>query len=155
MTEIQQEYCDTLIKCYKSAPVKQTDASGSRIRNFCYKIAVSKRFDMFIFTCIILNTVCLALSWYGRPDSVSFVLNLLNYIFTFIYTGEFIIKLIALKKQYFNDGWNNFDFVIVVSAWVGIFLLHIFNIDVGPVTTIVRSFRVSRIFKLIGKLASL
>ena len=68
-----------------------------------------------------------------------------------IYTIEFLIKLIALKKDYFSDGWNNFDFVIVLSAWTGIFALQVFNIDVGPATTIVRSFRISRILKLIRK----
>ena len=110
---------------------------------------------MFILTCIILNTVCLALSWYGRPDSVSSVLEVLNYIFTFIYTFEFLIKLIAFKKDYFSDGWNNFDFAIVLIAWMGIIALQVFNIDVGPATTIVRSFRISRILKLIGKLKAL
>ena len=110
---------------------------------------------MFILGCIILNTVCLALSWYGRPDRVSLVLDVLNYIFTVIYTVEFAIKLNAYRKDYFSDGWNVFDFVIVVSAWAGIIALQVFSIDVGPATTIVRSFRISRILKIIGKLPAL
>ena len=116
---------------------------------------MSKRFDMFILSCIILNTVCLALSWYGRPDNISLVLDLLNYIFTVIYTVEFAIKLIALRKEYFTDGWNVFDFIIVLAAWTGTVALQVFEIDVGPATTIVRSFRISRILKLIGKLPAL
>ena len=78
---------------------------------------------MFILCCIILNTICLALSWYGRPDSITLVLGVLNYIFTLIYTVESIIKITAFKRDYFTDGWNMFDFIIVVSAWSGIIAL--------------------------------
>ena len=110
---------------------------------------------MLIFVCIIVNTVCLALSWYGRPDNVSLVLDLLNYFFTVIYTVEFIIKIIALRKDYFSDSWNKFDFVIVISAWTGIVALQVFHIDIGPATTILRSFRISRVLKIIRKLPGL
>ena len=49
-----------------------------------------------------------------------FALEIVNYFFTLIYTLEFIIKLIAFKRDYFENGWNIFDFLIVVSAWFGI-----------------------------------
>ena len=78
---------------------------------------------MFILSCIILNTVCLALSWYGRPDSVTLVLDVLNYIFTVIYTVECAIKITAFRRDYLSDGWNIFDFIIVLSAWSGIIAL--------------------------------
>ena len=55
----------------------------------------------------------------------------------------------AYGKGYFSDGWNNFDFLIVVSAWLGILLLQVFNIDLGSVSTIIRSFRIARVLKLI------
>ena len=76
-------------------------------------------------------------------------------IFTGIYTLEFIIKLLALGRDYFDDGWNIFDFMIVVSAWMGIIALQIFNIDVGAVSTIIRSFRIARIIKIIKRLKEL
>ena len=102
-----------------------------------------------------LNTVCLALSWYGQPEQWISILNKLNLFFTFIYTLEFVIKLLALGRDYFNDGWNIFDFTIVVSAWMGIIALQIFNIDVGAVSTIIRSFRIARIIKIIKRLKEL
>ena len=39
--------------------------------------------------------------------------------------------------------------MIVISAWLGIFLLQVFNIDVGSISTIIRSFRIARVLKLI------
>ena len=31
-----------------------------------------------------------------------------------IFTVEAVIKIVALKKVYFDDPWNKFDFIIVV-----------------------------------------
>ena len=77
------------------------------------------------------------------------VLEILNYIFTVIYTIEMVVKMIAFGKGYFKDSWCIFDFMIVVSAWIGIFLFRVFSIDVGSITTIIRSFRIARVLKLI------
>ena len=65
------------------------------------------------------------------------------------------MKLIALRADYFLEGWNVFDFIIVLSAWMGIIALQIFNIDVGAVSTIIRSFRIARIIKIIKRLKEL
>ena len=77
------------------------------------------------------------------------MLEVLNYVFTGIYTIECIIKIVALGRSYFKDGWCNFDFAIVLSAWMGIILLQVFSIDVGSIATIIRSFRIARVLKLI------
>lgn len=66
-----------------------------------------------------------------------------------IYTFEMIIKLVGFGKEYFRDGWNIFDFLIVISAWLGIFLLQVFAIQVGSISTVIRSFRIARVLKLI------
>ena len=80
---------------------------------------------------------------------------MLNYIFTVIYTIEFLIKFIAYKSAYFDEGWNVFDFLIVVSAAVGIAVDKLFQIDVGSATTIIRSFRIARIIKIARRLKDL
>lgn len=82
-------------------------------------------------------------------------MEILNYVFTGIYTLEMIVKMTALGKTYFKDGWCIFDFLIVISAWFGILLLEIFKIDVGSITTIIRSFRIARVLKLIKKAKTL
>ena len=78
-----------------------------------------------------------------------------NLVFNIIYTIEAIIKLIAFGMDYFNEGWNNFDFVIVLAAWLGMGLSSVEGIDIGASTTVIRSFRISRIFKIIKKYKSL
>ena len=66
-----------------------------------------------------------------------------------IYTLEMVIKMTAMGKNYFKDNWCLFDFMIVLSAWLGTVLLKVFNIDVGSISTIIRSFRIARVLKLI------
>jgi hypothetical protein len=43
-------------------------------------------------------------------------------VFTGIFAIEIIIKITAYGKGYFRDGWNAFDFVIVILSVVGIFI---------------------------------
>lgn len=82
-------------------------------------------------------------------------MDLVNLGFAIIYTVECAIKLIVFKKIYFADGWNNFDFIIVVMAWVGFLVEKAFKLNVGPVTTVIRSFRIARVFKMIKRFKEL
>jgi hypothetical protein len=42
---------------------------------------------------------------------------ILNYIFSFIFLAETIMKLVGLGfKEYFKDKWNRFDFIIVILS---------------------------------------
>jgi len=70
-----------------------------------------------------------------------------------IFTIEAIIKLIALKRAYFKDSWNNFDFVVVVASLVASLLSLIPNtgIDFAMQATIVRLLRVLRVLRLIKR----
>ena len=101
------------------------------------------------------NTIVLGFSWYNQPESIAQVLEIINYFFTGIYSLEMIIKMISQKRDYFDDGWNMFDFLIVMSAWFGIFALSVFNLQIGPITTIIRSFRIARVLKLIKRAKNL
>lgn len=101
MTDLQNEYCETLIKCYQAKPTRAVFQTGSKIRDFFQNLANHKAFEVVIFTCICLNTVVLSLAWYDMDQKVISILEVLNYIFTGIYTVEMIIKMIAFGKAYF------------------------------------------------------
>ena len=87
--------------------------------------------DNFIFLCIILNTICLTLTWYNEPPYLKGQLEDINLFFNIIYTIESTIKLIAFGSDFFKDGWNSFDFVIVVAAWVGTVANNIDGLELG------------------------
>ena len=97
----------------------------------CYNIATSVILDNFIFFCIMVNTICLSLTWYNEPEALKSWLENINLIFNIIYTIEAMIKLIAFGGDFFKDGWNTFDFVIVIAAWVGFIAKNIDGLDLG------------------------
>lgn len=95
------------------------------------------------------------MTWYDEPVELVPILETINLVFNIIYTVEFIIKLIGFGWDYFSDGWNNFDMVIVFAAWLGMIINNIEGLDIGSLTTVIRSFRISRIFKIIKKYKNL
>lgn len=89
------------------------------------------------------------------PKIVSDINEILNYVFAAIFTIEAIIKITAFGKLYFKDNWNVFDFIIVVGTAIAIILSNSISIAIGPQTSILRAFRIGRVFRLIKKAKSL
>lgn len=83
-------------------------------------------------------------------ESISNVTDVINQIFILIFTFEAIIKIVAMKKLYFKDSWNIFDFTIVVSTLIIILLNSLsVNIPFGEGPFILRALRIGRILRLI------
>ncbi len=79
----------------------------------------SKRFERFILSIIILNTIVLGLETskylvanYGAA------LEIANIVFITIFVIEAALKIFAWRTSYFKDGWNIFDFIIVVISLI-------------------------------------
>jgi len=94
----------------------------SRIQPFCDRIAQSRQFQLSIFGVILLNAVVLGLETY---DSIATewgdTLFLLNEIFLGIFIIEILIRIAAYgnrPQDYFKQGWNIFDFVVVFAVFI-------------------------------------
>ena len=70
ITQFQREWCDVLVVCYSQKPKMTYQLTGNMFKDTCYKVATSVFLDNFIFLCIIINTVCLSLTWYNEPVSL-------------------------------------------------------------------------------------
>ncbi|XP_049590543.1 dihydropyridine-sensitive L-type skeletal muscle calcium channel subunit alpha-1 isoform X2 [Syngnathus scovelli] len=89
-------------------------------------IVTSCYFEYLMFLLIMLNTMCLGMQHCNQSDHVSHLSDMLNVIFTVLFTVEMILKLMAFKaKGYFGDPWNVFDFVIVIGSVVDVILSEI------------------------------
>ncbi|ROL49181.1 Dihydropyridine-sensitive L-type skeletal muscle calcium channel subunit alpha-1 [Anabarilius grahami] len=83
-------------------------------------------FEYLMFFLIMLNTLCLGMQHCNQSDHITKLSDTLNLIFTVLFTGEMIVKLIAFKaKGYFGDPWNVFDFIIVVGSIVDVVLSEV------------------------------
>lgn len=125
-------------------------------RRKVYDIIDSKAFEQFIMSAIVINTFIMALTifpaptpWWPQFQAAA------NYLFAAIYTIEAALKLFALRKNYWLDMWNRFDFTCVVATLLGIVLKQIFNIDLGAATQVIRILRIARLFRLLRFLKEL
>uniref|UniRef100_A0A8C2QBA8 Voltage-dependent L-type calcium channel subunit alpha n=1 Tax=Cyprinus carpio TaxID=7962 RepID=A0A8C2QBA8_CYPCA len=126
-----------------------------------WSIINSTGFEYIMFVLILLNTVTLAVQHYDQSKLFSYVMDILNMVFTGLFTVEMLIKLMALRlRHYFIDAWNSFDALIVVGSVVDIVVTE-FSVsssftysseDSSRVSiTFFRLFRVMRLVKLLSK----
>ncbi|CDW81684.1 voltage-gated ion channel superfamily [Stylonychia lemnae] len=155
LTEKQRKWLENKIMMVQSKPMLMMKLPQSEWRQPFFKLAQFVWFERFIYFCIIANTVILAIQWQNQPVILDLITEKFNYAFAGIFTFEVIVKFIAYGKRYFKDGWNNFDIVIVVMTLISIILASTTSYQLGPQTTIIRSFRIGRIFKLFRRNKSL
>uniref|UniRef100_A0A6I8NEU4 Voltage-dependent L-type calcium channel subunit alpha n=1 Tax=Ornithorhynchus anatinus TaxID=9258 RepID=A0A6I8NEU4_ORNAN len=114
----------------------------------------STYFEYLMFVLILLNTICLAMQHYGQSCLFKQAMNILNMVFTGLFTVEMILKLIAFKpKHYFCDAWNTFDALIVLGSIVDIAISEVNNAEENSRISITffRLFRVMRLVKLLSR----
>uniref|UniRef100_A0A673YIL5 Voltage-dependent L-type calcium channel subunit alpha n=1 Tax=Salmo trutta TaxID=8032 RepID=A0A673YIL5_SALTR len=129
-----------------------------------WKIIASSQFEYIMFVLILLNTLTLAVQHYEQSKTFNSVMDILNLIFTALFTIEMVIKLLALRThQYFIDAWNTFDALIVVGSVLDIMVSELSVRLSRPVPgkppsysgkvsiTFFRLFRVLRLVKLLSK----
>lgn len=68
---------------------------------------------------------------------------------------EAILKLISFGYSYFNSGWNQFDFTILIISIIGVILDFTLNFQMGSSTSVLRSLRIIRVSRLLNKFKSL
>jgi hypothetical protein len=100
--------------------------------------------------CIVLNTCVMGIK--SAPplrfmgDTTT---GIINYVFAGIFFVEAAMKLYVLRRCYFRDGWNKFDFVCVLATLFGILLDEVFKVPLGAATNAIRLFRIARLFRLL------
>jgi hypothetical protein len=115
-----------------------------KVRLLCYYVAQNPIFDWFIMAVILANTAALAASYYYMSPQWNDGLDGANTAFAVIFICEAVIKLLAFgPRQYFGVAWNRFDFTLVCGSILGWLLA------VSPVITLLRIFRVARIFRMV------
>ena len=109
------------------------------------RVIHSDTFEMLIALVIVVNAVCLAILTFPNIDSETRQLVLtLDYVCLGIFVVELIVRMISYGKKpwmFFTNGWNIFDFLIIVAT----------PIFAGQTTILrlLRIFRLIRIFRFL------
>uniref|UniRef100_A0A3B4USW6 Voltage-dependent L-type calcium channel subunit alpha n=1 Tax=Seriola dumerili TaxID=41447 RepID=A0A3B4USW6_SERDU len=137
----------------KARPLRRYIPKNPYQYKFWY-VVNSTGFEYVMFVLIILNTLCLAIQHHGQSHLFNCAMDILNMVFTGVFTVEMILKLIAFKpRNYFADAWNTFDALIVVGSVVDIAITEINNTEDSARISITffRLFRVMRLVKLLSR----
>uniref|UniRef100_A0A4W4G9B9 Voltage-dependent L-type calcium channel subunit alpha n=1 Tax=Electrophorus electricus TaxID=8005 RepID=A0A4W4G9B9_ELEEL len=144
----------------KARPLRRYIPKNRYQYKFWY-VVNSTGFEYVMFVLIILNTLCLAIQHHGQSPLFNYAMDILNMVFTGVFTVEMVLKLIAFKPRgYFGDAWNVFDALVVIGSVVDIILSQV---DVSTALerntedsarisiTFFRLFRVMRLVKLLSR----
>ncbi|KAJ8394798.1 hypothetical protein AAFF_G00041530 [Aldrovandia affinis] len=137
----------------KARPLRRYIPKNQYQYKFWY-VVNSTGFEYIMFVLIILNTLCLAIQHYGQSPMFNYAMDILNMVFTGVFTVEMLLKLIAFKPRgYVADAWNVFDALVVIGSVVDIVLSETDNTEDSARISITffRLFRVMRLVKLLSR----
>lgn len=134
-------------------------AAEMGLRKHFHKLATSTYFDIFIFISIFLNIIQMSSLYDEAGEDYVFTLEMLNLLFTIIFSLEAVIKIVGLGLfTYFYDNWNKFDFFVVSISLLDVVFEYAGGKDlkilsIGP--QIARILRVIRVVKFVRLVKSL
>lgn len=93
--------------------------SQNKYQGFVFDIVTRRAFDISITVLICLNMVTMMVETDEQSQLKVDILYNINTVFIAVFTGECVLKMLALRQYYFTVGWNIFDFVVVILSIVG------------------------------------
>ena len=122
------------------------------VRRLFFYLVTWPPFDYAILLVIISS--CVVMATQSPLDEIAGtqppIYDTLEMLFTYIFTVEVGLKLLGLgTTQYFSQGWNVFDCVVVGSAWLRVLLPDAGNL------TVLRAVRVLRALRMVNRVKSL
>jgi len=119
------------------------------ISTYCNWLSENKHFANSVTAAIILCAFLIGIQTYPLSDSANNICADLNDLVVAVFVAELVFKMFPLSFRiwvFFQNAWNCFDFVIVVSSFIR---------QIGSFTLILRLLRLLRILKLIKALPQL
>ncbi|XP_054907724.1 sodium channel protein type 4 subunit alpha B isoform X2 [Poeciliopsis prolifica] len=151
MTEEQKKYYNAMKKLGSKKPQKPVPRPTNKFQGLVFDLVTKQFFDILIMVLICLNMVTMMVETDEQSPEKENILYWVNLVFIVIFSTECCLKMIALRKHYFNVGWNIFDFVVVILSIVGLLLADIIEkYFVSPTLfRVIRLARIGRILRLI------
>jgi len=119
--------------------------AGTKLVNAFLKIRDSKFFNTLVISVIIASALYAGVSSYNEniPADYAFLLQVFDYSITVFFTVEILIRIFAERSlvNFFKDGWNVFDFLIVSISLI--------PIGGAESVFVVRLLRIVRILRII------
>ncbi|XP_038152897.1 sodium channel protein type 4 subunit alpha A [Cyprinodon tularosa] len=151
MTDEQKKYYEAMKKLGSKKPQKPIPRPKNPVQGMVFDFISQQVFDIFIMVLICLNMVTMMVETDDQsPEKEDFLFKL-NVAFIVVFTGECVLKLFALRQYFFTNGWNVFDFIVVILSIAGTMLSDLIEkYFVSPTLfRVIRLARIGRILRLI------
>ncbi len=122
------------------------------LQQYFNQVRNNKAFELFVIFIIIFSALVIGAKTYDIPENALRVIHLLDWLITFIFLSEIIIRFIGEehKKNFFKQGWNIFDsFIVFIS------LIPVEDSELAIIGRLIRIFRVLRMVSIIPELKML
>ena len=119
------------------------------MKKFFFKLQQSSIFQFLVIFIIILNAITLGINTYEINNFFKKIIELLDYAITIFFVVEILIRFFGEPKkiEFFKNGWNIFDSLIVLIS-----LIPIPNNSSYLLLRLLRIFRVLRIISVVPEL---
>lgn len=109
----------------------------------------NKAFEFFVIAVIVLSALVIGAKTYHIPPLALNIFEVLDTAITIFFLAEIIVRMIAEGnlRRFFSQGWNVFDFVIVVAS-----LVPVDDSEMALLGRLLRIFRVLRLVSMIPEL---
>ncbi|NOQ78641.1 MAG: ion transporter [Gammaproteobacteria bacterium] len=116
------------------------------------KLRSNKLFELFVISIIIFSALVIGAKTYDISSSTLWLVRLLDWFITFFFLTEIIIRFLGEKhkNEFFKQGWNIFDTLIVVTS-----LIPVEDSELAIIGRLIRIFRVLRMVSIIPELKML
>ncbi|XP_065662159.1 sodium channel protein type 9 subunit alpha isoform X5 [Hydra vulgaris] len=150
LTPGQRNWVNTLKAASLKKPSRRLTRPTSKWRAALFDFIQAKYFEFFIMSVILLNMVTMMLQHHHQSLEFDLALIYLNYLFTGIFTLEAIVRLIAMRLEYFKYGLNIFDFIIVCLS-IAVIIIEEIKEDnnILPGFGVIRVCRFYRLFQFL------
>ncbi len=92
-----------------------------RLTAWCARVTESRPFDIAIIVLIGANAIVLGIETYPHLGVAEPLLRALEWIFRVVFVAEITLRVLAYGRRpqdFFKHGWNIFDFVVIVAAFL-------------------------------------
>ncbi|XP_062971335.1 sodium channel protein type 10 subunit alpha isoform X2 [Cynocephalus volans] len=153
MTEEQKKYYNAMKKLGSKKPQKPIPRPLNKYQGFIFDIVTKQAFDIVIMVLICLNMITMMVETDEQSEEKTKILGKINQFFVAVFTGECVMKMFALRHYYFTNGWNVFDFIVVVLSILSLIFSAILksleNYFSPTLFRVIRLARIGRILRLI------
>ncbi|MCG8672895.1 MAG: ion transporter [Pseudomonadales bacterium] len=113
------------------------------------KIRSNKAFELFVVFVIIFSALVIGAKTYDIPPQLLFLVGWLDWFITAVFLIEIIVRYLGeeRKADFFKQGWNIFDTLIVTVS-----LIPAENTEMALIGRLIRIFRVLRMVSIIPEL---